>query len=293
MYFDRPALKREARQALRATRPRAMLVTLLFYLLTSGLPAFTSFFIADPAVLFSELTQQGLAPHHSLFMILNDIGISGVFLYILLAAFARVLSFGYRRWALNVSRGEKADINDLVYGFSMVGKVLWLDILTVAYLLLWSMFLLMCGGLLMMLPALLPSALSFAIMISAAYVLFFLGFAFFITRYLRCSLAHIILLDHPEMSALQALRQSLKLMSGQTARLFLLYLSFIGWFLLCIPAALLLAVLALLLPALGTAATIFATALLNMWLMAYTTVTVCRFYDWLPRPQVSEPSFDL
>lgn len=39
--------------------------------------------------------------------------------------------------------------------------------------------------------------------------------------------------DHPEMSASQAIDESMRLMEGHKMRLFMLDLSFIGWWLFC------------------------------------------------------------
>ena len=47
------------------------------------------------------------------------------------------------------------------------------------------------------------------------------------------AMAPYILHDHPEMSASEAIDESMNLMEGQKMRLFLLDLSFIGWYLLC------------------------------------------------------------
>ena len=47
-------------------------------------------------------------------------------------------------------------------------------------------------------------------------------------------MAPYILADNPEMSGLEAITASKNMMMGHKGRLFGLYLSFIGWFLLCI-----------------------------------------------------------
>lgn len=45
-------------------------------------------------------------------------------------------------------------------------------------------------------------------------------------------MAYYILVDNPELSALEAIRQSKEIMRGHKGRLFYLWLSFLGWFLL-------------------------------------------------------------
>lgn len=47
------------------------------------------------------------------------------------------------------------------------------------------------------------------------------------------ALAPYLVQDHPEMSASQAIDESMRLMEGHKMRLFMLDLSFIGWWLLC------------------------------------------------------------
>lgn len=47
------------------------------------------------------------------------------------------------------------------------------------------------------------------------------------------ALAPYLVQDHPEMSASQAIDESIRLMEGHKMRLFMLDLSFIGWWLLC------------------------------------------------------------
>ena len=46
------------------------------------------------------------------------------------------------------------------------------------------------------------------------------------------SMAYFIKLDHPEYTATQAISESRKLMNGHKMRLFILYLSFLGWLIL-------------------------------------------------------------
>ena len=293
MYIDRRTLKAEARRILRSARPHPVLVTLLLLLLTTGLSTLVGLSISTPLDLIVSLTQQGLTPDRAMLIMASTIGPVGLFLHILITVFGLVLSFGYDRWALTASRGEQAAVSDLVYGFSMVGRILWLEILTFGYCLLWSILLFMAGSLLMLIPTLLAPIFSPAMAIVFLCVLLILGYAFLFTRYLRCALAHFILLDEPEHGAFFALRQSIRMMSGQTARLFLLYLSFVGWLLLMIPAAMLAGVLGLLHPILSAAVTLIASVGLELWLTPYVTLTLCRFYDSLPRPQTEQDPFEL
>ena len=305
MYFDRPALKAEARRAMRTTRPRPMLVTLLYLLLTTGLSTLISIIITVPMTLFAELTDQGLNPGSALLVTLRDIGPIGLFLHLLVALFGVVLSFGYSQWALSASRGEKASFSDLVSGFSMVGKVLWLSILLLLCELLLRIFFAMAAQL-AMLPFLWIPVLNYvaAIVFPSAATLIPSLLMLWYTMSAYC------LLDDPESGAFLAMRRSRQLMRGHIGDLILLYLSFVGWFLLAV-ALTVVAVLcfgipigyAMSTPDAGTTAFIYciipaavsllSLLLLGLWLIPYLTISECKFYDRLPRTQSDAPPFDL
>ena len=99
MHIDRPTLKREARQAMGAARPRTMLVTLLFILLTVGPGILAGMIASDPTTLFYDLTTQGLTADRALLVLISDIGPLGLFLHILIALFSTIMLFGYQQWA--------------------------------------------------------------------------------------------------------------------------------------------------------------------------------------------------
>ncbi len=71
----------------------------------------------------------------------------------------------------------------------------------------------------------------------------------------RYSMALYVLIDNPELGALECLRRSKEMMRGNKFKLFVLELSFIGWILL---------------------ATI---PLVNIYVMPYMETTVCNFYN--------------
>lgn len=291
MYFDRPSLKAEARQIIRSARPRPVLITFLYLLLTSGLSTLVSLIISHPFDVIASLTQQGLTPDRAMLVMLSDIGPVGLFLHILLAVFGLVLSFGYSRWALTASRGEQAAISDLVSGFSMVGKVLGLALLLAVYYLGWGIFIFMAVQLLLLLVIWIPF-----LNLPAIFVVVFGALAFYLTRVLRYSMAVYCLLDDPEAGVFHAVRRSVRLMQGQVGNFFFLQLSFLGWQLLSGLLGGMAAAAAITIPMGGSIVggiLLLASIPLDLWLMAYTTLTYCRFYDQLPRTQANDIPFDL
>lgn len=110
------------------------------------------------------------------------------------------LTLGMYGYFLGTVRGELTSIGNFFDGFNnnQFGNALVLNIVSSIFIFLWSLLLWVPG---------IIAALSY-------------------------SLAYFILRDNPGMPALEALRQSKEMMRGHKSRLFMLYLSFIGWILL-------------------------------------------------------------
>ena len=108
------------------------------------------------------------------------------------------LSFGLAMYLLTFFRTRKSDMTLLFEGFSYFGKTFLLYILMNIKIILWSLLLIVPG-------------------VIAAF---------------RYSQAFYVMIDHPEYSANQCLEESKRLMVGNKGRLFYLYLTFIGWYLL-------------------------------------------------------------
>lgn len=148
-----------------------------------------------------------------------------------LSLFVGVLTFGFMRYCLRLSRGEKeVPVDELVSGFRIFFKVIWLNIVTGVFIALWSMLFIFPG-------------------IVAAY---------------RYRMAPLLLMDHPDWSAMDCIRESKRLMQGHKGDLFVLDLSFFGW---------------LMLSALVTM--LAAIPVLDIWLTPYMQVTECHFYNEL------------
>ena len=99
---------------------------------------------------------------------------------------------------LSLTQNVRPKIGDIFKGFGMFGKALWLCIITTFFKMAWS--------LLFVIPGIIK------------------GYAY--------SMAPYILADNPEMTAREALRESKKLTKGYKGQLFIMQLSFIGWFML-------------------------------------------------------------
>lgn len=222
MRIDRPELKRSARASMRNARPNALFVTFVYQLLTTGLSVVVSMLAVDPLGKILHLFQQGLEWERAIPLALRGVGWLGLFLNVLLLIFGLVMDFGYRCWCLKTAREEAGELSDLTGGFSMVGRILWLNIIMLAYGLLWYTVIFV--------PAFfLAGLLAFVMGPLAIVVAFVIALVAFLSRILRYTMAIYCLVDEPELGAAYALRRSTWMMQGRVWEYVLLILSFFGW----------------------------------------------------------------
>ena len=109
-----------------------------------------------------------------------------------------ILSAGFIIFLLNVIRNTGACMGNILDGFGIFFKLFLLNILESIFIFLWSLLFVIPG---------------------------------FIAAY-RYRMAVYILIDNPQMSALECIRESKKMMKNHKAELFVFDLSFFGWYLL-------------------------------------------------------------
>ena len=123
--------------------------------------------------------------------------ISSVCLVLTFAYYIAIGPFnlGFAGFLLKRVRGEEIFIKNIFDGFKRVFQSFLLWLLTVIFVFLW--------GLLLIIPG--------------------------IIKTFSYSMAYYIMYDNPEIEAIEALNQSKIMMNGYKWKLFLLFLSFIGW----------------------------------------------------------------
>lgn len=131
-------------------------------------------------------------------------------------------TYSFAHIALNVCRREKITIEDGFAGFKIFLKAFCLNFLMELYICLWS--------LLFVIPGIIKS------------------FSY--------SMSNFILKDNPNMSANEAITESRRMMNGNKWRLFCLYFSFIGWFIL----------------------SAITFGILLLWIQPYLNASVAEFY---------------
>ena len=212
LVYDRKAFKREAKQLLRASVPHFMLVSLVYYLLTSGLST------AGTAV--SWLTGGETM----------GLGAVSIFLTILVMLFSIVMGVGFAHYALRLSRREETGMGSLFHAFSFAGRSIGVSLLTALYIFLWSLLVGVAYAVVIgILAVTLEDSVLFAV---AAVILYLVLIVLVVIIALRYEMAVFALVDDPDAGVMEAIRRSVQMLRGHKGKLFMLKLSFIGWELL-------------------------------------------------------------
>jgi len=151
----------------------------------------------------------------------------GLFFFIVPWIFRWVLELGYLYYMRGVAKEEPQSYRNLLEGFNYFRKAI--IIRAIQAILYW------CGLLLFILPG--------------------------IWAFCAFSQANLLLLDHPDRSALWCLQESRRMMAGRKLDYFLLFLSFLGWRVLTLLPIPFLSFLAL------------------FWYFPYTTLTYVGYYN--------------
>ena len=201
MIIDRTAVKLQAKQLIRESQPSMLTAALLYTLLTALIGWLSLRLTGVDTNTMNEMLQLASEGNSEAVMELMtkatpSAGASLIDSLLRLAM--AVVGVGFSLFVMNSVRRSQPAIGNLLDGFGMFPRVLFLIILQIVLIFLWSLLLVIPG-------------------IIAAY---------------RYSFAVYVMIDHPEMSAMDCLRESKRLTTGYKRQLFLLDLSFIFWFLL-------------------------------------------------------------
>lgn len=129
---------------------------------------------------------------------LMDRNLLGIFVYVLAALLNSILGVGFVLYCMAIRRGERAEYLTLFDGFSFVGKIIALEIVTTVFISLWAMLFVIPG-------------------VIASY---------------RYHFALYNLCENPGIGVMEALDMSKRQTAGYKSQLFTLDLSYLGWSLL-------------------------------------------------------------
>ena len=216
MIIDRTAAKLQAKQLIRESQPSMLTAALLYTLLTALIGWLSLRLTGVDTNTMNEmlrLASEGNSEAVMEMMTKATPSAGASLIDSLLRLAMAVVGVGFSLFVMNSVRRSQPALGNLLDGFGMFPRVLFLIVLQIVLIFLWSLLLVIPG-------------------IIAAY---------------RYSFAVYVMIDHPEMSAMDCLRESKRLTTGYKRQLFLLDLSFILWFLLTM------------IPVIGYAAQVYVT----------------------------------
>ncbi len=232
MRIDRPYVKQNAKQIIRESKPSLLAAGLVLTVL-SAIIGFLSLRLTgidmDSATEILNASAEGRAELAASLLERSMPTGFETFLDLLLRLALAVVGAGFSLFVINTVRKTEPALGNLLDGFSMMPRLLVLLILEYVFVALWSLLFIIPG-------------------IVAAY---------------RYSFAVYILIDHPEMSAMDCIRESKQRTSGYKGQLFVLDLSFILWLLLCV------------LPGIGYAVQVYVSPYMETAKVLYYE-TICR-----------------
>ena len=203
MNTSRPLLKYNAKVLIRSSRPSLLTAGLIFLAVSFLLSLLSN------SVLGVNMTTDDIQQYMNYYMrgdfqsiaLISEKMLpprSAYLLNLVIQAVKYIFGAGFVIFILNTVKKAGAVYGNLLDGFSLAGKLLLLALLEWLFISLWSLLFLIPG-------------------IIAAY---------------RYRMAIYLLLDNPEMGVMACLDESKRMMSGHKWELFVLDLSFIGWWLL-------------------------------------------------------------
>lgn len=238
MTYERKELKSNCRRILRTARPRVWVVTLVFWLLAFALPAALSALIPEPASWYLVQTLSGGTPvadpdmewliGWALRVAGGTLALSAA-LGVLEALYRALMGYGYCGYALMAYRGKGA-FGDLFSGFRVFAQTVGAAVLTWVFRLLWSLLILLVGGVLcFVVLALLDDSgvavvLTCLVSLGMAVALVYVSYRYCLTPY--------YVVTQREEGAFEAVSAGWHAMKGNVGKRFVLDLSFLGWELL-------------------------------------------------------------
>jgi len=326
MNYNRASMKQEVRLAMKNTKPRPIWVALLFTVIVSagasliqlvlsglmganalaaGLAGLSDSFVAggDPEQMLEKLVELLLVNGD----LISSVVSGGILASILSFLWTSLMNTGFVGYSLDMVRGKQPGVGRIFSAFPKFGKVILSRILVAVFSFLWGLLLalgVVIGAVIVVLLGEVSPAIAAVLL-----VLLYVGVvAFALWIYLRYALVDCLVMDHG-ISGLEALTVSKQLMKGNKWRLFVLQLSFIGWYLLYFVVVLVCAgvialgayflsagstegvILGVLLMMIMILVMIVFAMLFGSWIMPYMTGTQVKFYEYTMsrRPDLFKP----
>lgn len=219
MKINRAAIKQNAKNIITSAKPSPILVGLV-YLGIVAILQFLSYSVSGELASYMKTMEQFMAGNYDYVAPVPHMSLGATLIGIAISIMGLMMNTGFSIYCMNICQFRKAGFVELFDGFAIFFKALWLYILMIIFVWLWSLLLIIPG-------------------IIALY---------------RYRMALYIMLDNPQLSALDCIRASKQMMDGRKGELFVLDLSFLGWYLLAL------------------------FPFVTIWVTPYTSITEVNFY---------------
>lgn len=247
--YNRAAMKREVKEIIAGMRPRPMWVALFYMIVASAgaslLQSIVGLVTGSNGLLtpLTEMLMSGYAVEEAFaefaLIYANQIAafvgtliVSALVTSILATLWQGVMTVGFSGYCLSMVKGERPTPGYIFCGFRIFGKVILTALLLWIFTTLWT--LLYVVGLVVFVVVgslLMESAMAAGI---ALFAVGYIGFFFLMIRLtLRYAMTYFFVLDEGKFG-LEAITASKRMMKGKKGKLFGLYFSFIGWYLLMV-----------------------------------------------------------
>ncbi|CAM4141335.1 DUF975 domain-containing protein [Bacillus luti] len=256
-------MKREALHSLKGKWGLGVGSTILYFILSYVVSMAAMLILLIPGIIIFFLVVSLAGSVEAETMSIGAAITFGIFyciMIILSNASYGITSYGYTNVFLQISKREDAKVDYLFEGFrgfKRMIKTMWAMLAILLYTGTWIPMLL--TGLFIFLGE--EGNLSFTI---AFFVLLAISIVGMIVMYFSYALTYYVMIENPEYSVSQAMKESKHLMKGHKLDLFLLWLSFIGW-----------ALLAILTLGIGF-----------LWVSPYMSTTTAHFYRYISKGEL-------
>lgn len=260
--MDRKLLKSQAKDLIRTSDPKPVCMAIIYLVIISALSFLSYKIVGGSAEAFSVQFSNGfhfstneyapsVDPEQYYYALQEAMPTPAEsLLNTAISLVSTVLGAGFIIFVLRTLSGSGASYWNIFDGFGMFFRIIWLYILEGVFIFLWA--------LLLFFPA--------------------------IIAFYRYRMAIYLLLEHPEMSALECISASKRLMAGHKWELFVLDLSFIGWALLVGLANFISTELAI-----PVVSVIGFGILVQIYLLPYYQLTCAGYYRQLAAPAEPDP----
>ena len=260
MTFNRAEIKREAKRSIRESKPHAVLVSLVLVVIVLILQVLTMSLNGDIAAIVNTTQEILAAGYTDIVSVITDmqngtitvqsgegaVGF-GSLLVIVIELMANVLSVGYALYTLRVSRRMQAGVGDVFDAFGLFFRAILVSLLPSILVGLWMCLYVLPVGML--------------IGATGSSVWAFVGLPLMIPA-IRAAYSYrqavYILVENPRMNPMESIALSKAVMQGHRWELFMLDLSFIGWWILQ----------GIVLP-------------VYLWVLPYSRVTQAHYYNYV------------